>query len=76
MLTKNNKILIEDTDNNFLKIAKDKLTSRGFDVRTSSSSIETIAILKEIGPDTLLININKTDDIITHRLPLKDVAQL
>ncbi|MBC7712955.1 MAG: hypothetical protein H7177_06435 [Rhizobacter sp.] len=56
------KVLVTDSDENFLKVANAKLAARGFDVHTSSSAGETIEILKVIGFDSLLINIAKADE--------------
>lgn len=58
----NLKVLVADTDITFLSIAKDKLSERGFEVFTSSNSKDTINILKKIGCDSLLINIDKEDE--------------
>lgn len=60
MTTKRLKVLITDADHEFLKIADQKLSERGFKVITTSSIMESIEFLKTITVDYILV-LNQDD---------------
>lgn len=57
------KVLVMDKDSNFLKVADEKLSDRGFKVIKTTSARETIEILKAICVDSIMI-LNKDEETI------------
>ncbi len=52
------KILIVDNDTDLLEIVKFALTSRGFDVKTHSTSVNVAKVVKYYDPSLILLDIH------------------
>lgn len=63
MLKTRLKVLVMDQDTDFLKIADEKLSERGFKVIKTTSASDTIEILKAIYVDSIMI-LNKDEENI------------
>lgn len=59
------KVLVMDKDKNFLQIADEKLSERGFKVIKTNSATDAIEILKAVYIDSIMI-LNKDEKNIIH----------
>jgi DNA-binding response OmpR family regulator len=59
------KILVVDDDKDVLEIVEFALTSKGFDVRIHSTSVNVVKVVKYYNPDLILLDVHLPDKLGT-----------